>query len=637
MDHRAPPLADSASPSPALIFEHLARVGVFEPSGGAAPAWEAPPRQRSRGVIPLLIGCILLTGAGVGGYEYSRRVKAERMEQAAQLNAEVERLLRSGRVADLKSTDEKLGRAFDLDSRSQRAGRLWLENRVLGALLLAEETRGIDSAVHRGRAAGLPEKDLAVGRIASFLAEGDVAGAAALLPKWDKESGTDALYQVAAGAALERAGDPRAVERYEAARRLDPKLVVADLLLARLLLLEYGPERAKATLDGLAAKGADPVAVRALSALAWVVDPERSTPPPENARLTEAEAKQLPAPLAAIPAMFEAVEAMLAGERQKVASALERAIALAQGPALPATLGFLAIDSGDAALARKAALRALSFAALYPRARTLAARVALLGGRIEEAQKAVEELDPKSADVAVVRAVVAYETADVPNLEEAIQALGPTDATPAFAALAAAPGVLTGSRLPAAKALAAFASPSVPWGRIVALDAALDTANLALAEELVTKSPDGESPVELLRVARLRRYQKKTEDALAASERAFAGKPTTALVVERVYELIDANQIPAARDLVAKYPSVLGPVTAWLGVLLDVAVDQPQKAAVRLATLEPPPDEAPTFLRVLAARALAAAHDKRARAYVLRVARRLGKHPDVILAAEALK
>ena len=37
----------------------------------------------------------------------------------------------------------------------------------------------------------------------------------------------------------------------------------------------------------------------------------------------------------------------------------------------------LAIEAGDEQLARKAALRALQFAAVYPRARTLAARVAL--------------------------------------------------------------------------------------------------------------------------------------------------------------------------------------------------------------------------------------------------------------------
>lgn len=634
--HAAP--ADTVAQQPAaLVFEHLARVGIFEPAGGAPPAWEQAPRARSRGVVALLIGCFVLAGAGGGGYEYSRRLKVEREGQAAALTSEVQRLLRTGKVADLRSTDEKLALAFDLDSRSARAGRLWIENRVLGALLLAEEPRGIDSAVHRGRAVGLAEHELAAGRIAAFLVEADVAGAAAQLPKWDKLAGRDAIYQLAAGAVLERAGDARALERYVAAQTLDPSLVVADVLLARLLLVEYGVERARPVLDGLAAKRVDPLVSRALAALAWVVDPARSPELPETARLTDAERRRLPAPLAAIPATLETIEAMNASDQPRAVAALERAIALSHGPALPTTLGFLAIQNGNEVMARKAALRALSFAALYPRARTLAARVALLGGRVEEAQKAVEGLEPTSPDVAIVRSVVAYETGEVTDLEDALRALGTAVSTPSLAALAAAPRVLDGTALPDAKAIAALASPSLPWGTLVALDAALDSGNIGLVEELAARSGELDSAVELLRLARLRRYQGQREAALLASERAFAGKPTVALVVERTYELLESEQIAGAKDLVAKYPALLGQVGGWLGALIDAAGEQPAKAGLRLAKLDPPPDAAPTFLRVLAARALAAARDKRARVYVARLARRLPRHPDVILAAEALR
>ena len=73
--------------------------------------------------------------------------------------------------------------------------------------------RGIDSAVHRGKTVELPEKDTAFGRIASFMAEGDLAGGAAILSRWDTASGRDPYYQLAAGAVLERAGDLRAIER----------------------------------------------------------------------------------------------------------------------------------------------------------------------------------------------------------------------------------------------------------------------------------------------------------------------------------------------------------------------------------------------------------------------------------------
>jgi len=615
------------------VLEHLSRVGVFDPSGSVTPAWEAPPRQRTRGVWPLLTLIVLVSAGGGGAYEYTRRMKAERAAHAANLNREVSALLHSGKLKDLRATDQKLSQVFDLDSRSTEAARLWLENRVLGALLLTEETRGIDSAVHRGREAGLSEKQLAVGRIASFFTEGDLAGAAAQLPKWDAEAGKDAHFQLAAGAVLERAGDPRAAERYDAARHLDPKLIPADVLFARLLLLEYGVAKAKPVLDELSQKLApeDP-SRRALLALSWVVDPERAAEPP-GPPITAEELQNLPFQLRAVPAMVDAVLALNKEDREGAGKHIERALLSTDSPALATSLGFVAIDSGNESVARKAALKALSFAALYPRARTLAARVALLGGRIDEAQKAVEELDPKSAEVAVVRAVVAYENADAAELSSAVTALGEGPKESAFQALAVGPGVLLGQRYPDVNKLKSFAHPTVAWGELVALDAALDTGNLDLAEFLLINRSSDSAPVYLQRLARLRRYQHRTDDALVASERALGERPSAQLLVERTIELLEKEQTAKARDLVARYPALLGPAAAWLNVLLDVASDQAKQAATRLAALEPPAEEAPGFVRILAGRALASAKDKRARGYVVTLVRRFGKHPDALAAA----
>jgi hypothetical protein len=257
----------AGTPEPGVVLEHLARVGVFEPSGGAQPAWEQAPRQKSRGAWVIIVAIVLTGGGAIGGWQYARHIKAEKAARAVALTKDIDRLLHSGGTAELRATDQKLSEAFDLDSRSQRAARLWLENRVLRTLLLDEESKGIDSAIHRGRTTGLPEKDLAFGRMASFLVEGDLAGAAAQLPKWDKEAGRDAHYQLAAGAVLERAGDLRALERYEAARSLDPKLVPAELLLARLALFELGKKRAEPVIDSLKQKLGDHPSVRALRAL----------------------------------------------------------------------------------------------------------------------------------------------------------------------------------------------------------------------------------------------------------------------------------------------------------------------------------------------------------------------------------
>lgn len=625
---------DPSSPDAAVVLDHLARVGLYEPGGGATPAWEAPPRQKSRGATAILIATVLVALAGGGGYEYARRLKVARAAEADTLNAQVDKLLKSGSPSDLKSTDDRLTKSFELDSLSRRAGRLWLQNRVLNVLLIPGETRGIDAAVHRGRQVGLEEKDLLVGKVASFLVEGDLAGGAALLVRGDKDSGDDPYYQLAAAAVLERAGDPRALERYQAAVKLAPDLAPAEMLLARLLLMEAGSEQAKPVIESLRKKTGDTPTTRALSALSWVVAHDRPDEPPGEAQLQPGDAEKLAAPLAAVPAMLDAARALNRQDLASASSAIDSAINLAMTPALAAGLGFLAIEAGDEAVARKAALRALQFSAVYPRARTLAARVALLGGRIDEAQKAIEELDPTSADVAVVRAVVAYESLEGSDLKSALEALGNSAVGPAFEALEAAPGVINGSAFPAPDKLEALAAPDKPWGELIAVDAAIETGNLPLAEKLLSKrSVETLRPVHLRRVARLRRLQGKLDAALEASSAAAGGGIALPLLLERIYELLAKEEVASAKQLAAKYPSLLGPLAGWVGVLTDIASKQAASAAVRLTKLELPPDESPIAVRVLVARALMVAQDKRAKAYVPALVKKLPKNPDVLAAA----
>jgi tetratricopeptide (TPR) repeat protein len=629
----------AGQPEPGLVLEHLSRVGVYEPGGGAPPAWETPSRTKARGTWTLAVAIVLFAGAGVGSFEYSKKIRAERMQHAVALNDEVKKLLETGQVSDLKQTDQKLNASFELDSLSQPAARLWLQNRVLYEVLTGDEVRGIDSAVHRGSEVQLPEKDVAFGRIAAFMAEGDLAGGAGILARWDKDCARDAYYQLTAGAVLERAGDLRAVERYDAARQLDPEFIPAQLFLARLLLLEFGSERAKPVLEALRKKLGDAPITRALSALAWVVDPERPEAVPNDARLEPGDAEKLPAPLSGVPAMVDAVQAMHAGDMAKASRAIDSAVASAMTPSLATGLGFLAIEAGDEQLARKAALRALQFAAVYPRARTLAARVALLGGRLDEAQKAIEELDPASPDVAVVRGVVAYESLEPGDLDAALRSLGDMAHTrQAYSALEAGPGILTGRAFPAPDKLEAMATPATPWGELVATDAALDTGNLSLAAKILgRRQGDSIRAVHFLRLARLYRYQNKPEEAVKAVLQAREGATTAAVLIESLYDLIKKDDGPAARDLLAKHPALLGPMTAWLGVLVDVANKQKAQAVARVAKLDLPPPETPLALRILVARALAAADDKRARPYVLALAKQVPKHPDVNEAALALQ
>lgn len=629
-----PAYVDPANPPPEVVLEHLARVGVYEPGGGAAPAWETPPRQKSRGAAAILIATVLIAGAGGGAYAYSRKLKAEQAQQAETLNSEVEKLLKTGSPADLKSTDDRLARAFELDSRSPRSARLWLQNRVLGALLTTGETRGIDAAVYRGRTVGLPEKELLVGKVASFLVEGDVAGGAALLVNGDKTSGMDPYYQLAAAAVLERAGDPRALERYAATVALAPDLAPAEMLHARLLLLEGGPEAAKPVIESLRKKTGDTPITRALSALSWVVSSNRADELPNDAQLQPGDAEKLPAPLAAVPFMVEAGKALNKQDLPAASKAIDSAINLAMSPALAAGLGFLAIEAGDEVVARKAALRALQFSGVYPKARTLAARVALLGGRIDEAQKAIEGLDPASADVAVVRAVVAYESLESADLKSALEALGNSAVGSAFSALEAASGVVNGTSFPAPAELEAMAAPEKPWGELIAVDAAIETGNLPLAEKILSKrSAETLRPVHLRRLARLRRLQGKLDDALQASAASAEGGMALPLLLEREYELLAKEDVASAKQLAAKYPSLLGPLSGWVGVLTDVASKQAAAATVRLTKLDLPPEESPLAVRILVARALTAAGDKRAKPYLALQLKKLPKNPDLLAAA----
>src|SRR5262249_42901358 len=160
---------------------------------------------------------VLAAGGGVGAFKYVRGVRAQRMATARHIEAEVGRLLETAKVEDLRSTDQKLSQVFDLDSRSEAAAILWLRNRVLSALMLPSEPRGIESALARCKTLNIDESKTAFGHLTSFLAEGDLAGAAAIMPKWDDRAKGDPLYHLAAGAMLERAGDVRAVGRYQQA------------------------------------------------------------------------------------------------------------------------------------------------------------------------------------------------------------------------------------------------------------------------------------------------------------------------------------------------------------------------------------------------------------------------------------
>jgi hypothetical protein len=320
---------------------------------------------------------------------------------------------------------------------------------------------------------------------------------------------------------------------------------------------------------------------------------------------------------------------------------VENGLAFAESPGAAVWLGTIAVSIGDDVLARKAALSALQVSAAYEPARALAARIALLGGRIDEALKATEDLDPTSSEVAVVRSASAYERGDADAVARALEAL-PPDARklPLFAALDLAEGALSGKlRLDASK-LFALASDDAPWADLLAMDISLDEGDLASADKIALRwGKDAESrPLRALRLARLARCEGRLDAADALSQTALAHAAVTPRVLEeRVFLLVAKGRSTEVPPLLARYPLVLGPLATWLSAYASASGGNVEVAKGRTASIDPPPPGAPLHARVVAAAALGAMKDKRRGGdYVREVLASGSLHPDLVAAALAL-
>jgi hypothetical protein len=434
---------------------------------------------------------------------------------------------------------------------------------------------------------------------------------------------------------LERAGDVRAIGRYQQAFDADPALTVARVFHAELATLELGVEAGKPLIDDTVKRLGDGPIARALAGLAWALDPDAGDLP-DAARVDGAAREGLPNQLRSIPDLVEARVDVKAGRVPDALAALDRALGATVTPSMAGAIGQIAIELGDESLARKATLRALTYSGVYPRARSLAARVALLGGHIDEAKKAIQELDAKSPEAAVVRAVAAYETLDPSELDAAVAGLGGAEGP--MRALAATPAIVSGHKYPAAAALEDMASGQVPWGELVAVDAALDLGDVDLAQKIASKWGDRvATPTYALRMSRLLRYQGKADEAAKASETAVVpGGVTPRVLVERFLALEETKSIAAARDLLGQYPAVLGPLTDFLKISLDAADGKAARGKALAARLDPPPQDSPAIYGLIAAKGLVDVGDRRAKPLVQALMRTTPRNPDVVALAKAV-
>lgn len=631
-------------PHPRDVMDALALAGLFEVDASRVhPTWDrAAPRPKRKGMGTIVAAMVLFLAATVSTFVFYKHRRAQQHVLAETILARVESQLHDGKPDTLTAVESDLAQAFRLESRSSRAALDWIRERAIVGLVKTGSDVAFEDAMARAKEVGVPEEKYAFAQVASFLLQGDTAGAAGVLPRWDGPAGDDAWYQMVAGAALERAGDDRARSRYAAAVQIDPQLFVAKVALARATAFGGDVSQAMAIAKGLRATVPDRAEAVALVALVWGRDPMREVGPvPPEVDAIAHRIDDLPAGLKFVP---HAVSALRLLDRRAVDDArseISNGLAVCEGPGSAVWLGTIALRMSDEALARKAAVLALQFSAVYEPARALAAQVALVGGRLDEALKATEELEPADPDVALVRAAAAYERLDPDGVTGALGALA-VDARrlPTFVALAKASAVLSGRSNMDPAALTALAADGAPWSDLVAMDAALDSGDLAAADKIATFWGKGSEsrPLRAIRLARLARYEGRLDASDALSQLALDhGTVTPRVLWERAFELVARGRQTDVAPLLARFPLVLGPVASWLNAYANAANGGVDAARGKTSLLDPPPETAPFDARVVASAAFGAMKDRRRGTdYVKDVLSTGSEHPDVVAAALSL-
>jgi predicted Zn-dependent protease len=636
-------------PTSREVLAALRNAGVFEPRevGAGSVEWNRPKGKISRkSVVGLSVGLgvFVLASAMTLVQVHRQRVAAHKQSEA--ILAKVEAFLDTSEAWLLPEVEQTIGHAFELDSRSPRAASDWLEERTLKGLLQGGADLAFEDAIARAVEVKVPDEKIAFARVSAFLFQGDTGGAAGLLPRLDGLAAGEPLYQLVAGTTLDHAGDPHAAERYQAAVRLAPTLVLADVLLARTTAIAGDPAKAADLAEQFRSSHLDRPEGLALVSLAWAKSPPPREPAPPEVAQTIARASELPLPLSAVPYALQAIAAIDKHSLSDAKTAIDKGLGVADDPGMATWLGTIALETRDAPLVRRAALAAVRFSAVYPPARVLAGRVALLDGRLDEALKAIDDLDASSPDVAVVRAAAAYERVDAGAMERALAAAANgAKPQPALAALRVAADVLlkgagsVGSATDASARLLQLGRSDAPWGDLVAMDAALDLGLTEVADTIRADwSGTPDRPLQALRLSRLSRYEGRLDDADRYSKLALdSATVTPRILVERVLALVALNRATEVEPLLAGYPLVSGPVSSWLSVYALATSGKLDEARRRTTQLDVPEGGAPLPFREVAAIALASVKDRKRAEPVIKDLVEAGcRDRDVLAAAAAI-
>jgi predicted Zn-dependent protease len=607
------PSGPAGVPDARDVLDSLQLAGVYEAAGSAPLKWDRAPRPRRRGTLPLVAITLLFVGGGIGGFRYVKQQRDKAHIEAEGILNQIDADMRKSQAALLPPMEQQFSHVFDIDSRNERVALDWLRERALSGLLRGGADVAFEDGLTRARELKIPEEKLVFAQVASFLFQGDTVGAAALLSKADAKCKDDAWYQLMAGATLERAGSNGAKDRYEAATKIDPDLVIAHVGLVRATAIDADPVKAMELAKAFRAKWSDRPEGPALVALAWARDPARGDNAPPEVAETIAKADSLPIGLRFVPNAAAALQAIDKHDPSTAKAEVQKGLSVVEIPGSASWFGIIALDTGDEALAQKAALAAVAFSAVYPPARVLAARVALLGNRLDEALNATQDLDATSPDVAVVRAATAYERVDTTMLGSALDAIpAETRNFPFMEALNIAPQVLAGKVQMTPDKLLDMSDDEAPWADLVSMDIALEGGDVATATKIADKWKGSEGrPLRALRLSRLARYQGKLDDADQFSQAALVGTVTTRSLMERVQVLVAREKAPQATQLLARYPLVLGSLAGWLGAYASASAGKAEEARGKTSSLEPPPLAAPLVAREIAAISMGAMKDHR--------------------------
>jgi tetratricopeptide (TPR) repeat protein len=636
-------LGGATVPEPRDVLDALQIAGIYEPDALAGPQrfeWAKPEKAKRVFHVYTLVGlAVVLVGVGIGTYFYVTNQRAKAHVEVEQLLAEVDRDLRAGEAARLGGAEKSISRAFELESRSPHAALTWLHERAAVGLLKGGADLAFEDAVQRAKVVGVEDKRIAFAHVASFLFQGDTAGAAAMVAKWDSVAQDDPWFLLLSGATFERAGDPRALERYAAAAKLDPELVIAHVLLGRAMAIDGDHRRAAELAKDFRTRYPTRPEGAALAVLAWTRDPLRGEPPAEIKNVTE-NGDALPVSLRAVPHAARAILALYRGAIDEARPSVQKGLDVADTPGMAAWLGSIALVMGDENLARKAALAAVSFSAVYPPARVLAARVALLGARLDEALKAIEDLPPDSLDVAIVAAAASYEKLDGERMSRAFDAL-PEEAknVPFAIPLVHGQALLAGNlRSLTSDKVVGMANDEAPWADLVAMDWALDAGDIELAKKIAEQWRGETRALRAIRLARLARYEGRLEDADKYSRIALeSGTITMRALAERVFTLVAAKRDADALALFKTYPNVGGPLSKWLRAYATAAHGKADEARAIVSQEDPPPAAAPMAARIITAAAYGAMKDVRhGKEYTVPIVQAGFTNPDVAYAAERL-